>query len=713
MSEVDLSVFFNPSGVAVIGASREPGKLGHDVVRNLVNHGYTGKIYPINPRAEEVMGLPAYPHLAEVAGPVDLAVIVVPARFVAEALTDCGKQGIKGAIVVSGGFREIGPEGAAAEAELTQIAAQYNIALVGPNCIGTIDTHTPLNSTFVTGAPVPGHIAMLSQSGALAATVINWAEKEHYGFSRLVSLGNQAGVTESQMLAAIVQDNRTRVVTAYIEGVTDGGEFLEITQQVNQQTPIVALKAGRGQGGAKAVASHTGALAGSESAYDAAFRRAGVLRPHTFEEMMDWAQALANQPLPRGNRVAVLTNAGGLGIMAVDSLEMAGMQLAPLTDATREYLRQRVPPAASINNPVDILAGSGPATYAICLDTLLRDETVDAVVVITAPQDWFDPVSLAEVISDLGNGPVSRNKPVLSAILGPTPDSPAAHLLRQRHIPNFAFPERLGGALGAMWQRQQWLTEQTQDSPQLPSTEIDHPKARQIINTSLEAREDDKKPFWLPAGAVDALLQAYGITIPQSGIATNNTQAADIAEQIGFPVVLKLLLKDVSHKTDIGGIVLDIQNQDELKQAYAELMTKAEEHVDDPADIEGVLVQQMVDDGIELITGVVRDPQFGPLVMAGVGGTLVELMGDVAFELAPLNQQQANYLLDQTAAGTLLAGYRNSGPTDREATIDTIQLLAQIALDLPQVSEIEINPLIVRPTGLGAVAVDARIRIQP
>ncbi len=721
MATSDVAVFFRPKGVAVIGASRDPVKLGYGVVRNLIEHHFDGPIYPINPNADEIMGLKAYPSIAEAPDPVDLAVIAVPAGIVEAELEACGRRGVKGVIVVSGGFREVGPEGQVREGRVKEIARQYDMALLGPNCIGTIDTHTPLNTTFVTGMPRQGEIALLSQSGAIAAAVIDWARGSGVGFSRIVSLGNQAVTTDAELLEAIADDSYTRVVTAYVEGVSDGRAFLEVASRVARDMPVVALKVGRGQSGAKAVASHTGALAGSESAYDAAFRRAGILRARSLEEMLDWARALAWQPLPKGNRVGVLTNAGGPGIMAVDALEAAGMRLAPLAPHTKTFLRERLPPAASVENPVDVLAGSGPAMYALCLDALLADETVDAVIVITAPQDWFAPVSLAEVVGEVGNSPLGRRKPVLAAIMGLASTSEATQVLHRRRIPNFAFPERLGSTLSAMWQRRRWLDVVDEPSQPVACENCDSGTARAVIAAGLEVRQMriDKQTMapdqagWLSSAHVEGLLAAYNIAAPRSGLAPSIDQALALAESVGYPVALKLAADCLAHKSDVGGVVLGITDPPALQAAFEHTMTKVKPHLPERCTVEGVYVQHMVRGQAEVIVGVVRDLQFGPLVMVGTGGTQVELMADVTFELAPLTRQQVGEMIDRTRAGRLLAGFRGSAPADREAVIDVVLRLAQIAIDNPEVAEIEINPLIVMGEGEGAFAVDVRVRLEP
>jgi acetyltransferase len=712
MSTSDLSVFFRPNGVAVIGASSDQEKLGHSVVRNLRNIHYQGAVYPVNPREEEIVGYKAYPSVLDVPDPVDLAVIIVPAAVVAAQVEACGKRGIKAAIIVSGGFREMGSNddgtGAAREREVKRVADQYGVRLLGPNCMGTIDTHTPLNTTFMDNVPRPGNIAFVSQSGAMVAAVMDWAAGSGVGFSRMVSLGNQADVTSAEILSQGILDEHTRVVTGYMEGVEDGRAFVEAARRVALNLPVVFLKAGRSGSAAKAAASHTGALAGDVVAYQAAFRRAGALWANTMEDLVDWGRALAWQPLPKGNRVGVLTSAGGPAILAADALEQAGMQLAPLTAETKAFLRARVFPNASIDNPVDTLAGSGPATYALCLDALLADETVDAVVVIQAPQDWFKPASLAEVVGEVANSRLGRQKPVLTVIMGESSGSEATQILHRRRIPNFEFPERVGSTLAAMWWRKQWLDEQSVDSGQERVTEREHPgnQLSRIAHLTHHASHD-----WLPPQEVDALLASYGINIPEGSLAANVESALEIAARIGYPVALKLagLPQGITHKSEVGGVALNIQAPEQLRAEYegmvAPWLTPGTVGDEPPA----VYVQRMVKGLSELIVGVVRDSQFGPLVMAGVGGIEVELKRDVAFELAPLTARQANDLLDRTVVGKLLAGFRGKPAADRAAVVEAILRLSQIALDDPDVSEIEINPLIVMEEG--AVAVDARVRL--
>ncbi len=681
---MSLEPFFNPKGVAIIGASQNPHKLGYGVVRNLKNYRYSGGIYPVNRTASEILDIPCYATLAEVPDPVDLAIIVVPANYVLVTLKHCGDRGIKNAVVVSGGFSETGEEGSRREEEMLETARELNIRIIGPNCIGTIDTHNRVNTTFVTGMPEQGEIGFSSQSGAMVAAVIDWARGAGVGFSRIVSLGNQADVKETEMIESISQDRHTKVITAYMEGVSDGRRFMEVAEKAARSKPFVVLKAGRGESGAKAVVSHTGALAGSSDAYQAAFKRCGIHQAETTEEMFDWARALAWQPLPKGRRVAVLTNAGGPAILAVDAMEKAGLELSSLTDHTKAYLKSRMPAAASISNPVDVLAGSGPATYAVALDALLADETVDAVAVIQAPQDWFLPASLAEVVAEVAS---VHNKPVITSLMGKVSIDDALTILHKRHVPNVAFPERVASVLKTMVDRKEWL--ELQDTSAPDAIPVDTKKATQYA----------KDENW------GALLQFYDIKTPEETYCESREQAVAEAQNLGYPVVMKLVSPDITHKTDIGGVRLNLQNEEDVTNAWEAISSAASRH---NGTMSGVLVQKMLIGGQEVIVGIHQDQQFGPMILFGSGGVDVELFKDVKSDLCPLNEQQADALIDATHAGTKLKGWRSLPTADRNAVRDVLLQMSRIAVHHPEITELEINPLYVMPDGGGAYAIDIR-----
>ena len=699
MNDDSLTPFFNPHGVAVVGVSHDPTKLGYGLARNLVQSGYTGAVHFVNPRGGVLLGRPVYVALDAVPDPVDLAVLLVPPSAVPDTLHACGERGIHAAIIATGGFREIGPEGAALETRCLEIARQYGIRLVGPNCIGLMDTHLPLDTTFLQ-PPMPpaGSLAFISHSGAICAAVGDWIKGQGIGFSHLISLGNQVDVTETDVLAPVASDPYTRVLTLYLEGIRDGRRFIEQARQVTRQKPMVALKVGRFESGRRAAASHTGALAGQEAAYDAAFRKAGVLRAATTMEMFQWARALAWCPLPKGNGVAVLTNAGGPGVTAADALELNGLRLAALSESTLQALKTLLPPAASLHNPVDMLASATGEQYAGSLQAVLADPEVDSVMVIFPPPPTSTAGTLAKAII-----PVIQvsDKPVVVAVMGDRLIQEAVELLRAAQVPDYRFPEEAASALAALYLRFQSLPRLEEEAEHLG--DVDRVKATHWL-------AGQPQGAFLPQDIVAHLLKAYHIPTLPVELATSADQAVAIALQMGFPAVLKLASPDIPHKSDIGGVLVDIKDAAGVTQGYETLLQRGRDARPD-ARIEGVYVQRMLPAGQEVITGVVRDPQFGPLVMFGSGGVEVEGLKDIAFALAPLTRREAEELLDSTWAGRKLRGYRNLPPVDRQSVLEVLIRLAQLAVDFAQISEIEINPLRVLGESNGAFAIDARVRL--
>ena len=679
-----IESFFTPRKVAVIGASRDPHKLGYGVIRNLLECNFKGDIYPVNRQANEILGINCYPSIDELPEGVDLAVIVVPASAVPTVLEQCGERKISNAIVVSGGFSETGPEGEALETTLKEIAAENDIRIIGPNCIGTIDTHTPVNTTFVVGMPEQGEIGFISQSGAMVAAVIDWARGAGVGFSRIVSLGNQIDITETEMMDLVGNDHQTKVITAYTEGISNGREFLEKAEALSLKKPFVMLKGGRSEKGAAAVSSHTGALAGSEEAYSAAFRKSGVLEAQTMEEMFDWARALAWQPLPKGKRVAVLTNAGGPAILAVDALVKAGLEISPLTDETKNYLKSRLPKAASANNPVDVLAGSGPATYTLALEALLTDETVDAVVVIQAPQDWFLPASLAEVVGETAG---LHDKPVIASIMGKASVDDALNILHKRRVPNVSFPERSASILKAMLQRKNWLEM------------VEYRKTNHSDRPEKDVSTFINRKQW------SEVVREYGIPLPDEQVAKTKKEAVSMAGEIGYPVVMKMVSDKHSHKSDLGGVRVDLRSSQEVQDAWDAISEASDQH---GAEMQGTLVQQMVKSGQEVIVGIKRDPEFGPMILFGTGGTDVELYNDTNTAIAPLCEMEAQQLIDGTIAGRKLQGWRDLPKADIDAVKEALIAMSYLAVHHPDITELEINPLYVMKDGDGVIAVDVR-----
>lgn len=697
-----LAPFFRPRGVVVVGASHDPAKLGYGVASNLISCGYPGAIHFVNPKGGSLLDRPVYPEVSVVPDPVDLALLIVPAPAAQEALRACGRRGIRAAVILSGGFREAGEAGAAFEAECVRAAREYGIRLIGPNCVGLIDTHLPLNTTFLPPpGPLPGDVAFISHSGAICAAVIDWAGGQGLGFSHLVSLGNQADVTETDVLEPVAEDPHTRVLTMYLEGVSDGRRFVRQARRVARAKPVIALKVGRSAGGRRAVASHTGALAGQDAAYDAAFRRAGIIRAQTSEEMFDWARALAWCPLPAGRGIAVLTNAGGPGVIAVDALEAHGLHLAALGDGTRAALRRVLPDAASVQNPVDILASASPEVYADCLRIVLDDPGVHGVLLILPPPPRVPAEDVAERLI-----PVIRGTPipVVVALMGEGGVRRAADRFRAARVPDYRFPERAASALAILARRADALR-----CPEGKAVVIEgaRPDAvRDVLNrTSVDAG-------LLSLDAAGRIVEAYGISTVEARLVCTADEAAAAAEEMGFPVALKVASPDISHKSDVGGVRLDVRGRDAVVEGFAEII----EHVgraDPTARIVGVYVQPMLPPGQEVIIGALRDPQFGPLVMFGSGGVEVEGLRDVAFALAPLTRGDAEFLLETTWAGRRLAGYRHLPFADRAAVVEALVRLAQLAADFPRIAEIEINPLRVFSGGRGAAAVDVRITLGP
>lgn len=693
-----LEMFFEPRSVAVIGAAREPGKLGYGVLRNIRQYGYRGSIYPINPKAQEILGLRCYPSVLAIPDSIDLAVIVIPNRLVASVLDECGRQGVKGVIVISAGFREAGGDGIKMEKELVFIAQKYGMRMVGPNCLGIIDTVCDLNASFAAGMPDKGGIAFMSQSGALCSSILDWARAEGVGFSRFVSLGNKADVNEIDMLQAWDKDSHSKVIAAYLEGVVDGPRFMEAARLVTRSTPVIAIKSGGTTAGSRAVSSHTGTLAGTDAAYDAAFAQCGIIRAGSIEDLLDYSVAFARQPLLKGNRIAVVTNAGGPGIMATDACERSGMKLATLSRETIEFLRPNLPPSANLYNPIDVLGDALADRYALAAEAALGDPNVDGVLVILTPQVMTRAEETAEAV-----GQVSRKfeKPVLGGFMGEVTVRPAIGILRKYGIPNYIYPERAMAAFQAMYYYRQWLERPPQEYPHY---NVDQAEVRQIF---ARTRGENR----LSLGEVEAreVFGAYGLAIPQSRLTKTPEEAVQVAGELGYPVVMKIASPDILHKSDIGAVKVGVADASGVRDAFELITYRATRYMPD-ADIWGVSVQQMVPKGREVIIGMSRDPQFGPLLMFGMGGIYVEVLKDVVFRVAPVSRQEAMEMVQEIHSFPLLKGVRGERPADLAAITDAILRVSQLVVDFPEIAELDINPLMVHERG--AVAVDMRMVIS-
>jgi len=692
-----LEMFFHPKSVAVIGASKNPAKLGYGVLYNILTYGYKGEVYPINPHAERILGLKCYSSVLEVPEPIDLAIIVVPAAVVLQVAEECGRKGVKGLIVISAGFREAGREGVKRERELISIVRRYGMRLIGPNCLGIIDTVCPLNASFAAGMPSRGHIAFMSQSGALCTAILDWALAAGIGFSHFVSLGNKADLAEVDLLEAWADDPHSKVVIVYMEGITDGRRFMDAARRVTRRIPVIAVKSGNTAAGSRAVSSHTGSLAGSERAYEAAFKQCGVLRATSVEELFDYSLAFASQPLLRGDRIAIVTNAGGPGVMATDALERMGLQLASLSRGTIEHLRAHLPSSANIYNPVDVLGDALADRYGLALEAVLKDEGVDGAIVILTPQVMTQIPETARAIADIAS---RYDKPVLACFMGQARVKEGIEILGQRGIPNYPFPERAVGALRAMVKHRRWLERPLSEPERVP---VDQAKVEEIFR-----RVQQEGRLSLGDAEAREVLIAYGIRVPRSILAPTPEEAVAAAEEIGYPVAMKIASPDILHKTDIGGVKLNVQSATDVRDTFDLLIYRATRYMPD-ATIWGVQVQEMVRGAREVILGMSRDPQFGPLVMFGLGGIYVEVLKDVSFRIAPFSRQEAREMISEIRSYNLLRGVRGERPADLDAVVDTLLRLSQLATDFPQIVEMDINPLFVREAGRGVVAVDARI----
>lgn len=700
---MSLSAFFEPDAVAVIGASTDPTKLGYAVLDNLVNGGYLSgerKVYPINLHAESILGLQAYASVLVVPEPIDLAVIVIPYQHVPGVLEECGEAGIPAAIIISAGFREAGMEGVQREQQLIKIAEQYGIRLVGPNCLGVIDTITPMNASFSSGMPPAGPMAFMSQSGALGTAILDWAQAGRLGLSKFVSLGNKADVSEVDLLREWQDDGDVKVILIYTEGLPDGSEFLRVSREVRRNKPIAVIKSGVTQAGSRAVSSHTGTLAGSEQAYRAAFRQAGVLRAESLEDLFDQALAFAYLPPLRGDRVAIVTNAGGPGILATDALERAGLELARFDPQHIQALEAFLPDAASAANPVDLLGDALADRYRFALQQVTEDPNVDAVLVILTPQAMTQIPETARAVADVAN---EADIPILTCFMGEARVREGIEILEAHEVPNFPYPERAANALMAMSRYRGYKDE---PQPEIERFEVDRRAVEETIQGALSEGR-----VMIGDAEARSVLEAYGLRIPPSELAENADQAVQFADRIGYPVVLKIASPDILHKTDVGGVKVDLEDADDVVDAFDLITYRATRYLPE-ARLWGCLVQKMMPKGLEILIGMNRDPQFGPLITFGLGGIYVEILKDVSFRVAPFSRREAREMISEIRAAALIQGVRGQPPVDQEALVDTLLRVAQLVLDFPIISELDINPYVVYQEGRGGVAIDMRMVLQ-
>jgi acetyltransferase len=696
-----LDKFFNPKSVAIVGASREKGKVGYEILKSMLDAGYTGKILPVNPKAEVIEGLKCYPDLQSIGQTPDLVVIVVPAKIVAAVMQQCAKIGTKAVIIITAGFKEVGQEGKKLEQQVIQIAKQAGIRVIGPNCLGVIVPANKLNASFGGNLPLVGSTGYLSQSGALLAAILDMANATRLGFSKLVSIGNKADVNELDVIEALAEDPDTKVIAGYLESISDGAAFVRETERISQEKPILLMKSGITEAGAKAASSHTGSMAGSETAYECVFERAGVIRCLSLKAQFDFAQAFAYQHLPAGPSVAIITNAGGAGIMAADAVEKHGLVFAKLTEQTTQKLASQLPPAANVHNPIDVLGDALADRYEFALDTVLDDPNVNAVLVLLTPQAMTLPVETARAVVRIAQK--KPDKPVLASFLGASKVQDAVAILREGGIPPYDSPESAVLTIKVMNDYVRWKAQPKRVVKLFP---VNRHKVETIIDRHLR-----QKTRQIGEAEAKEILEAYGFATPKDGIASTAEQAVNIADQIGYPVVLKIWSPDIIHKSDVGGVRVGLENAQQVMDAFDLMMFRIPKKMPE-AKILGVLVQEMCTGGKEVILGMHRDPHFGPLMMFGMGGTMVEVLQDVAFHLAPLTADEAKQMLTNTRTYKMLKGVRGEKGVDIDAVAEGLQRLSQLVTESPQIKEMDINPYIVGPEGTTPIAVDARITVE-
>jgi len=701
-----LEALFKPSTVAVIGAAREPGKVGYELLRNIAKSGFLGKLFPVNPKADEIQGTKCYPSVLEVPSELELAIITVPAAVVSKVAEECGKKGVKVLVVISAGFREVGPEGLKLEMDLIRICVNYGMKLVGPNCLGVIDTSTPLNASFSASMPIRGNVAFISQSGAICTAVLDWALMEGFGFSKFISLGNKAGLDESEFISALAEDEATRCILLYVEGIDKGEKFVKIAKESLIRKPIIVLKSGISNAGKRAVSSHTGSMAGSETAYHAAFKRTNIIRVQTIEEMFDVAKAFSTQPMPLGPNVAIVTNAGGPGILATDACERYGLNLSDLDIDALNLLRQKLPSAASFHNPVDILGDANADRYSYAVRILLMKDYVHAVIVIFTPQAMSEPDRTAEYVAALRNElQEGHDKPMIAAFLGGESIKKAERILWGARIPNYSSPERAVLSIAKMIDYAGYVRTASEEMP--PRFYVDQAKAKTIIE---QVRMSGRvNPLGIEALSVMA---AYGMRVPSYRLVKTAEEAVVAASQVGYPVVLKVSSPHIVHKTDVGGVKLNLLTPEEVKNGFYEVTENVRRFMP-YADVSGVEVYNMVPPGKEVIIGANKDPQFGMLLMFGLGGVYINFLKDVSFRLAPLTRKEALEMISETKTYVLLRGVRGEPPSDVDAIVDALLRVSQLVNDFKEISELDINPLFVYERGKGCLALDAKITISP
>jgi acetyl coenzyme A synthetase (ADP forming)-like protein len=694
-----LDAVFRPRSIAVVGASRRRHQIGHEIVRNLVEGGFQGPVYPVNPTASVVHSTHCYPKVTAIPGPVDLAVIVVPGPHVLKAARDCARKGVGAIVVISAGFSEVGGEGEQRQRELVKLCRKHGIRIIGPNCMGVLNTdpEVSMNSTFAATTPTPGGAAFLSQSGALGEAILSDARSLGVGMSQFASVGNRADVGPPDLLEYWDRDPRTTQILMYLESLGEPERFMEIARRVSRRKPIMVVKSGRTAAGAKAAISHTGSLAGSEAAIDSLFNQCGVLRVDNMKDLFTHARVAQTGRMPRGKRVGIVTNAGGPAILATDACEAAGLEVVELEAATVRKLMKVLPPEASSHNPVDLIASADGERYDRALEAVVADANVDMVIAIFVSPVMIDASAVAR---SFARHAASTDKPFVGCLLGKSQGEEASAILAEAGVPNFRFPEDTARALGGLWRLAE-LRERPSEPP--PRFRVQKKRGRDAVERALSAGRE-----MLKGTELYELLNAYGIPLVPSRIVKRPSEAIEAAAKIGWPVVLKIEAPGVVHKSDRGGVILDLRNADELMSGWKEL----EKRFPEASGEMRVLVQAMRRDGVETFFGTTTDPQYGRLIAFGLGGIHVEVLKDVVFRLHPLSPADAREMVEGIRGKAMLHGARGKPPVDEEQLVEVLMRLNRMLTDLPEIRELDLNPYLAGYRGKNSCVLDARVRLR-
>lgn len=702
MLKEQLDKIMRPKAIAVIGASTKPATIGSELMQRLRDYKFNGNIYPINPKGGIIEGFQAYTSVLEIPGDVDFAVIIIPQKFVLETLEQCNKKGIKGICIISAGFKEAGSEGAQAEKDLVAKLQEYGMRCVGPNCLGVLNTHPDIrmDATFAEALPERGNVGFVSQSGALGGGILNILKDLNLGFAQFISIGNQADINAETALEYWENDDDVQQILLYMESIANPDNFRKLATRISKKKPILALKAGRSAAGASAASSHTGSLAGADKAANALLMQSGVIREYSLKNLFSTAKVFANCPIPKGDRVAIITNSGGPGIMATDAVCEYGLQMAPITDSTKDKLKSFLPAAASVKNPIDMIASAPIEHYKQTLETVIADENVDMIMVIYLPFMGLKDIDVAKAVMEIKK--LHPEKPVLGVFM--TTSSFFTEISNMEvNMPFFMYAEEAAEGLKRLNEQRLWIARPT---GKMPCYDVDKAKVEKIIKQSIAEGRDQLTTL----ESID-VLDAYGIRACKYGLATTKEQAVSVADSIGYPVVMKMTSKTTSHKTDVGGVVVNIQSAEKLAEEYDSLMLRLEK-AGCLEGLEGVIIQEMVKGNREMVCGIATDPQYGPMMMFGLGGVFIEVMKDVTFRIAPLTDIDAMDMIKSVKAYKLLEGARGTKPAQIDQIQETLLRLSQLVSDFKFIDELDINPLLIsEKTGEG-IAVDGRIKVR-